>query len=165
MRTNQGPWADPVRRLWQRTGEKLSPSWQEIKRDKFPSPAVSDGINGGWSPRQSLLRHSGEGRNLPPSGMTRIWETPAFAGVTLIEEERTGPPPTPLASGRGDSFYATDNAATSTFTPGPIELESATLRTYLPLEPDGFALTIASTKASKFFLRSSWLKLILPSPA
>src|SRR5688572_24267947 len=43
MRTNQGPWADPVRRLWQRTGEKLSPSWQEIKRDRFPSPAVSDG--------------------------------------------------------------------------------------------------------------------------
>jgi hypothetical protein len=64
---------------------------------------------------------------------------------------------------RRDQTEAT--SATSTFTPGPIEDDRAILRTYLPFEPDGFALTIASTKASKFLRRSSAEKLDLPRPA
>src|SRR3546814_8980157 len=73
-------------------------------------------------------------------------------------------PLTLLGTNGARACYAADSSATSIFTPGPIELESATLRTYLPLEPDGFALTIASRKASKFFLRSASEKLALPKP-
>src|SRR3546814_10425249 len=53
-------------------------------------------------------------------------------------------PWTLLGTNGARACYAADSSATSIFTPGPIELESATLWTYLPLEPDGFALTIRS---------------------
>ena len=33
--------------------------------------------------RLNLIRHSGEGRNLPQYGTAKKLETPAFAGVTL----------------------------------------------------------------------------------
>src|SRR3546814_7733763 len=84
------------------------------------------------------------------------------SGVNLAKPRR---PWTLVVTNGARSCYAADRSATSIFTPGPIELESATLRTYLPLEPDGFALTIASRKASKFFLRSASEKLALPKPA
>ena len=41
----------------------------------------------------------------------------------------------------------------STLMPGPIVELIAIFRTYLPLAPDGLALTIASTNASKFALQ------------
>src|SRR3569623_1251850 len=48
--------------------------------------------------------------------------------------------------------------------PAPIVELTATLRTYLPLAPDGLALTTASTSASKFARRSAAGKLALPMP-
>src|SRR3546814_13651462 len=79
------------------------------------------------------------------------------SGVNLAKRRR---PWTLLGTNGARACYAADSSATSIFTPGPIALESATLRTYLPLEPDGFALTIASRKASKFFMRKSKERLV-----
>src|SRR3569623_33758 len=55
-------------------------------------------------------------------------------------------------------------SAVSIFRPGPMVLEIASLRTYLPLAPDGLALTTASTSASKFARRSSAGNDALPIP-
>ena len=60
--------------------------------------------------------------------------------------------------------YAPATSAVSTRMPGPIVELTATLRTYLPLAPDGLALTTASTSASKLRRRSSWLNDALPMP-
>jgi hypothetical protein len=51
---------------------------------------------------------------------------------------------------------------TSSLNPGPILVDRNALLMYCPLDPLGFALTIASTAAARFSRSLSLSKLILP---
>ena len=79
----------------------------------------------------------------------------------------------PEAANRSRNFsqtsaYAPGAASTlagSILTPGPMEEETATRLTYVPLAPAGFALTTASASARMFSSRAAAVKEALPIPA
>lgn len=78
------------------------------------------------------------------------------------------PIPTPLITSEILLFRAAAyplSPEISSFTPGPIVDEMLAFFKYVPLTPEGLALTIASTKAVTFSWSASSLKLALPTPA
>src|SRR3546814_9629781 len=85
-------------------------------------------------------------------------------GRSCPQKERAGVSPGPSLN-RCGADQAPTTSVVSTFTPGPIDDDSAIFLTYLPFAPDGLALTMASTKASKFWRSFSSPNDSLPRPA
>src|SRR3546814_1713533 len=85
-------------------------------------------------------------------------------GRSCPQKERAGVSPGPSLN-RCGADQAPTTSVVSTFTPGPIDDDSAIFLTYLPFAPDGLALTMDSTKASKLCRRFSSPHARQPTPA